>query len=80
MVAKKMVLSAIAKMDQTTTRTIDDGSGTCGTFQLSDAIADNVTQWINEEYDEDTYEWTESDIVAYIDATYPKEISNPYQS
>ena len=73
-VTKNQVELAIAKMDQTTERTINDGSGMAGTFQLSDAIADNITQWINDEYesDEDAYEWTESDIIDYIDETYPE--------
>jgi hypothetical protein len=73
-VTKIQVEQAIAKMDQTAERTINDGSGMTGTFHLSDVIADNITQWINEEYDseEDTYEWTESDIIDYIDETYPE--------
>ena len=77
-VTKQQVEQAIAKMDQTTERTINDGSGMTGTFRicdmLSDSIADNIADWINEAYDsdEDTYEWTESDIIDYIDDTYPE--------
>ena len=76
-VTKEQVKKAIAEMDQTVDRTINDGSGMTGTFKLcdmrSDSIADNIADWINDEYDsdEDTYEWTESDIIDYIDETYP---------
>jgi len=76
-VTKIQVEQAIAKMDQTTERTINDGSGIPGTFQLGDVLAcnfaDNIMDWINERYDDDTneYEWTESDIIDYIDETYP---------
>jgi hypothetical protein len=78
-VTKIQVEQAITKMDQTTERTINDGSGMTGTFQLNDSIADNITQWINDEYDsdEDTYEWTESDIIDYIDETYPEVLHLP---
>ena len=61
-------------MDQAVERAINDGSGMTDTFRLSDAVAHNIVQWINDAYDsdEDTYEWTESDIIDYIDETYPE--------
>jgi len=72
-VTLQQVESAIAKMNQTDERDINDGSGLPGTWKLSDIIAPNIVDWINEEgNDEDNpYAWTESDIIAYINKTYP---------
>ena len=72
-VTLKQVENAIDEMDCVSEREINDGSGIEGTFVLSDVIADNITQWINEEENDadDPYTWTEEDIIDYIDKTYP---------
>ena len=72
-VTKMQVEQAIEKMDQTIEREINDGSGMAGTWKLSDVIAGNITDWINEEGNDDDHPhiWTEQDIVDYIDKTYP---------
>ena len=72
-VTLKQVENAIDEMDCVSEREINDGSGMEETFVLSDVIADNITQWINEEENDadDPYTWTEEDIIDYIDKTYP---------
>ena len=64
------VESVIATMDCTSPREIKDGSGMPGTWVLSDVIASVIAQWINEE-DTPDHQWSDSDIVDYINETYP---------
>jgi hypothetical protein len=78
----EQVRAAMLKMNQDCTREINDGSGESGTFTLRDTIltdgsfciCNNINQWINEQYDstDDTHDWTEQDIIDYVNETYPE--------
>lgn len=76
-VTVEQIKKSVETMDLTAERTINDGSGTPGTFQLLDAIAgnncmcDTICTWINEKYENDEYDFTTDDIVEYITELYP---------